>query len=99
MSGEDDFRIRPGRIRSTRAQQARPFIAQALAAAQRAGGRVSRSGQITTSNRSRFGRGQRAREAFAIMRGGVHQRREDILRHRLPTLSRAHVRGRLGLRG
>ena len=32
MSGEDDFRIRPGRIRSTRAQQARPFIAQALAA-------------------------------------------------------------------
>ena len=60
MSGEDDFRIRPGRIRSTRAQQARPFIAQALAAAQRAGGRVSRSGQITTSNRSRFGRGQRA---------------------------------------
>ncbi|AWV24656.1 Type IV secretory pathway, DNA relaxase component [Roseomonas mucosa] len=60
MSGEDDFRIRPGRIRSTRAQQARPFIAQALAAAQRAGGRVSRSGQITKSNRSRFGRGQRA---------------------------------------
>ncbi|WP_299173479.1 VirD2 family relaxase/mobilization nuclease [uncultured Brevundimonas sp.] len=60
MSGEDDFRIRPGRIRSTRAQQARPFIAQALAAAQRAGGRISRSGQITTSNRSRFGRGQRA---------------------------------------
>ena len=35
MSSEDDFRIRPGRIRSTRAQQARPFIAQALAAAQR----------------------------------------------------------------
>ena len=60
MSGEDDFRIRPGRIRSTRAQQARPFIAQALAAAQRAGGRVSRSGQISAGNRSRFGRGQRA---------------------------------------
>ena len=60
MSGEDDFRIRPGRIRSTRAQAARPFIAQALAAAQRAGGRVSRSGQISKGNRSRFGRGQRA---------------------------------------
>lgn len=60
MSGEDDFRIRPGRIRSTHAQQARPFIAQALAAAQRAGGRVSRSGQISKGNRSRFGRGQRA---------------------------------------
>lgn len=60
MSGEDDFRIRPGRIRSTRAQQARPFIAQALAAAQRAGGRVSRSGKIGSGSRSRFGRGQRA---------------------------------------
>jgi hypothetical protein len=43
-SAEDNFRIRPGRIRSTRAQQARPFITQALAAAQRTGGSVSRSG-------------------------------------------------------
>ncbi|MGY4752576.1 relaxase/mobilization nuclease domain-containing protein [Pannonibacter sp. Q-1] len=60
MSDEREFRIRPGRIRSTRAQQARPFIAQALAAAQKAGGRVSRSGRITPGNRSRFGRGQRA---------------------------------------
>ncbi|MGH0223167.1 relaxase/mobilization nuclease domain-containing protein [Sinorhizobium meliloti] len=60
MSAEDDFRIRPGRIRSTRAQQARPFIAQALAAAQKAGGAVSRKGKIGPGNRSRFGRGQRA---------------------------------------
>ncbi len=60
MSAEDDFRIRPGRIRSTRAQQARPFIAQALAAAQKAGGAVSRQGKIGPGNRSRFGRGQRA---------------------------------------
>ncbi|MBR0642686.1 relaxase/mobilization nuclease domain-containing protein [Plastoroseomonas hellenica] len=60
MSAEDDFRIRPGRIRSTRAQQARPFIAQALAAAQKAGGAVSRQGRIGPGNRSRFGRGQRA---------------------------------------
>ena len=60
MADEREFRIRPGRIRSTRAQQARPFIAQALAAAQKAGGRVSRSGKITSGNRSRFGRGQRA---------------------------------------
>ncbi|MER2534239.1 MAG: relaxase/mobilization nuclease domain-containing protein [Pseudolabrys sp.] len=60
MSAEDDFRIRPGRIRSTRAQQARPFIAQALAAAQKAGGAVSRKGKIGPANRSRFGRGQRA---------------------------------------
>jgi len=60
MSAEDDFRIRPGRIRSTRAQAARPFIAQALAAAQKAGGSVSRKGKIGPGNRSRFGRGQRA---------------------------------------
>src|SRR5581483_7842293 len=60
MSAEDDFRIRPGRIRSTRAQRARPFIAQALAAAQRAGGSVSRKGTIGSGHRSRFGRGQRA---------------------------------------
>lgn len=60
MSDEYDFRIRPGRIRSTRAQQARPFIAQALAAAQRAGGHVSSSGRISSGRHSRFGRGQRA---------------------------------------
>ena len=60
MNGEDDFRIRPGRIRSSGNQRARPFIAQALAAAQKAGGRVSRSGKITSGNRSRFGRGVRA---------------------------------------
>src|SRR5690606_4552856 len=60
MSDEHEFRIRPGRIRSTRAQQTRPFIAQALAAAKKAGGGVSRSGRVTSGNRSRFGRGQRA---------------------------------------
>ena len=60
MADDSEFRVRPGRIRSTRAQQARPFISQALAAAQKAGGRVSRSGKITTGNRSRFGHGQRA---------------------------------------
>ena len=60
MADDSEIRVRPGRIRSTRAQQARPFISQALAAAQKAGGRVSRSGKITPGNRSRFGRGQRA---------------------------------------
>lgn len=60
MSGEDDFRIRPGRIRSSSAQRARPFVAQALAAAKKAGAGVSRSGRIVSGNRSRFGRGQRA---------------------------------------
>lgn len=48
MSRDDDFRVRPGRIRSRKAQRARPFVAQALAAAQKAGGHVSRSGKITS---------------------------------------------------
>ncbi|TIQ16965.1 MAG: DUF3363 domain-containing protein [Mesorhizobium sp.] len=60
MSDQREFRIRPGRIRSSKAQRARPFIAQALAAAQKAGGSVSRQGRIGPGNRSRFGRGQRA---------------------------------------
>lgn len=47
MSRDDDFHIRPGRIRSSRSQRAKPFIAQALAAAEKAGGRVSRSGKIS----------------------------------------------------
>ncbi|SMG52999.1 relaxase/mobilization nuclease domain-containing protein [Paracoccus sp. J56] len=60
MSDEDDFRIRPGKIRSSRSQRARPFVAQALAAAQKAGGRVSRSGRIVSPGASRFGRGRTA---------------------------------------
>ena len=60
MSSEDDFRVRPGRIRSSRSQRARPFVAQALAAAQKAGGRVSRSGRIVAPGASRFGRGRTA---------------------------------------
>jgi type IV secretory pathway VirD2 relaxase len=84
MSGEDEFRIRPGRIRSTSAQRARPFIAQALAAAQRAGGSVSRKGAIGPGHRSRFGRGQRAsvqanRFITARSRGAVIKAR--VVRH------------------
>jgi type IV secretory pathway VirD2 relaxase len=60
MSGDDDFRIRPGRIRSSSTQRTRPFIAQALAATRRAGGQVSRSGKISSGKRSHFGRGKRA---------------------------------------
>ncbi|GAA5661763.1 hypothetical protein Brsp07_00223 [Brucella sp. NBRC 14130] len=59
MSDEREFRVRPGRIRSSGAQRAKPFIAQALAAAKKAGGGVSRSGRIVPGNRSRFGHGQR----------------------------------------
>jgi hypothetical protein len=56
---EEEFRIRPGRVRSSSGQRVRPFIAQALAATQRAGGSISRHGKIGRQ-RSRFGKGQRA---------------------------------------
>ncbi|MGX7744773.1 relaxase/mobilization nuclease domain-containing protein [Rhodopseudomonas parapalustris] len=84
MTGDNDIRIRPGRIRSTRAQAARPFIAQALAAAKKAGAGVSRSGRIVSGNRSRFGRGQRAsiqanRLLTARSRGAVIKAR--VVRH------------------
>ena len=84
MAGEREFRIRPGRIRSTRAQHVRPFIAQALAAAKKAGGTVSRSGRVTSGNRSRFGHGQRAsiqanRFITARSRGAVVKAR--VVRH------------------
>lgn len=84
MADEREFRIRPGRIRSTRAQAARPFIAQALAAAKKAGGGVSRSGRVASGNRSRFGHGQRAsiqanRLITARSRGAVIKAR--VVRH------------------
>jgi hypothetical protein len=81
MSAEDDFRIRPGRIRSTKAQQARPFIAQALAAAQKAGGSVSRKGKIGPGNRSRFGSGQRASvQANRLITALARRRRQSARR-------------------
>ncbi|MFH1553509.1 MAG: DUF3363 domain-containing protein [Pseudomonadota bacterium] len=84
MTDDTEFRIRPGRIRSSGAQRARPFIAQALAAAKKAGAGVSRSGRIVAGNRSRFGRGQRAsiqanRFITARSRGAVIKAR--VVRH------------------
>ena len=84
MADDHEFRVRPGRIRSTRAQSARPFIAQALAAAKKAGGGVSRSGRVFAANRSSFGRGQRAsiqanRLITARTRGAVIKAR--VVRH------------------
>ncbi len=58
MAEESDFQPRPGRIRSSRNQRAKPFIAQALAAAQRAGGGVSQQGMLRSGSRSTFGRGR-----------------------------------------
>lgn len=59
MARDEDFQLRPGRIRSRGEQRARPFVAQALAAAQKAGGQVTR-GRVTAPRASRFGRGRSA---------------------------------------
>lgn len=92
MSDERDFQIRPGRIRSTKAQRARPFVAQALAAARKAGGSVSSGGRISSGNRSRFGRGQRAavqanRLLTSRSRGAVVKARVVRMNARGATLS------------
>jgi type IV secretory pathway VirD2 relaxase len=60
MAKDDDFRVRPGRIRSRSAERARPFVLQALASAQRAGGRITRQGRIVSPRASTFGRGRSA---------------------------------------
>jgi hypothetical protein len=58
MKSDDDLRIRPGRIRTTRSQRAKPFIAQALAPAEKAGGMARRSS--ATTPKGTLGRGRAA---------------------------------------
>lgn len=81
MTGEDDFRIRPGRIRSRGGQRALPIIVQALAAAQRAGGHISRRGRIVAPGRSTFGRG-RVASLRATHRLG-HRSRQVVVKARV----------------
>ena len=91
MSGNDDFRIRPGRIRSTRAAHAKPFLAQALQAAQKAGG-LPRGGHRRGST---FGRGRAASLAASRLlnnraRGAIVKARV-VRRLRSPGALRAHI--------
>ena len=59
MTRDDDLRVRIGRIRDKgSARRAKPFIAQALAAAEKAGGLHRRSGRGARS--AAFGRGRAA---------------------------------------
>ncbi|MBQ1561635.1 VirD2 family relaxase/mobilization nuclease [Caulobacter sp.] len=81
MTGEENFRIRPGRVRSRGGQRALPAIAQALAAAQRAGGHLSRRGRIIAPGRSTFGRGRSA-SVRATHRLG-HRSRQVIVKARV----------------
>jgi type IV secretory pathway VirD2 relaxase len=91
MSGNDDFRVRPGRIRSTRAPRTKPFLAQALQAAQKAGG-LSRGGHRRGST---FGRGRAASLAAARLlnnrsRGAIVKARV-VRQMRSPGALRAHI--------
>jgi len=81
MMRDDDFRIRPGRVRSRGSQRAQPIIVQALAAAQRAGGHVSRRGRIIAPGRSTFGRG-RVASLRATHRLG-HRSRQVVVKARV----------------
>src|SRR5579871_4750465 len=91
MSSNDDFRVRPGRIRSTRGPRTKPFLAQALQAAQKAGGLSRGSG----SRSSRFGRGRAASLAAARIlqsRGrGAMVKARVVRQMRSPGALRAHI--------
>ena len=89
MSRNDDLRIRPGRIRSTRAPKAKSFLAQALQAAQKAGG-ISRG----IGRSSRFGRGRAASLAATRLlqaRGRGAMVKARVVRMRLRGSLRTHV--------
>jgi type IV secretory pathway VirD2 relaxase len=59
MTRDDNFRVRLGRVRDRGgARRAKPFIAQALAAAEKAGGLARRSGRKASG--TAFGRGRAA---------------------------------------
>ena len=91
MSGNDDFRVRPGKIRSTRGPRTKSFLAQALQAAQKAGGLSRGSG----SRSSRFGRGRAASLAASRMlqaRGrGAMVKARVVRQMRSPGALRAHI--------
>jgi type IV secretory pathway VirD2 relaxase len=92
MSRTDEIRLRPGKIRSTRAPKAKSFMAQAHRAAQKAGGLGAGAGR---RNRT-FGRGRSASLAAARLlgarsRGAVIKGR--VVRQRpSPGALGAHVR-------
>ncbi|MGF6312078.1 type IV secretory pathway VirD2 relaxase [Bradyrhizobium sp. i1.8.4] len=91
MSGNKEFRVRPGRIRSTRGPRTKPFLGQALRAAQKAGG-LSRGGR---GYGSRFGRGRAASLAatrlFNNRARSAMVKARVVRRMRSPGALRAHI--------
>jgi type IV secretory pathway VirD2 relaxase len=92
VSNNDDFRVRPGKIRSTRGPRTKPFLTQALQAAQKAGG-LSRGAH--RSSGSSFGRGRAASLAASRMlqaRGrGAMVKARVVRQMRSPGALRAHI--------
>lgn len=77
MTREDDFTLRPGRIRSRGAGGPKTFVGEALAAAQRAGGLTPRR----AGRNSVFGRGRAA--SLAASRGLRAQARRAVIKARV----------------
>lgn len=91
MTGDDDFRIRPGRIRSTPQPKAKSFLQQALRAAQKAGGpRPVGSGRRSTWGRGRSASVGASRALLSRSRGAVIKARV-VRRARTPGALRAHI--------
>lgn len=93
MSDERDFRVKPGRIRSTRSKRVGSFVSRVTAATEKAGGRhgTSRRGSTGTS----FGRGG---SASLVARNGLLSRhRSAVIKARVvrqslkPGLLRTHI--------
>ena len=94
MTKDSEIWIRPGPIRAKAAQRLRPFINQALAAAQKAGASV-RNGQVRSA-KSGFGRGRAATlRANRLLTNRSRQAvvKARVVRHRgQPTPLKAHLR-------
>ena len=78
---DDDFRLKPGRIRSTGGERNQSAITQVLKAAQRAGARISRVGKIASPKRSTFGRGRVA--SVRALHRLTHRSRIAIIKARV----------------
>lgn len=94
MDEENEFEIRPGRLRARSIQRQRPFIAQALAAAQKAGATL-RNGGLSRKAKG-FGRGRRATliaNRLLTQRSRLAVIKARVVRHRRnPNALTAHLR-------
>ena len=89
--GDDDFRVRPGRIRSTSKPTAKPFLQQALRATQKAGGkRPAGKSQKSTWGRGRSASVTASRSLMTRSRGAVIKARV-VRQARTPGALSAHV--------